>query len=194
MRTRGCYERRALLFDACSTARFERCDNTDHAEPDESRLKKDPADPTEHADTKDATEPIDRAEPTLSIDRMEPFEAMERIEVSDAIDHRQDVGVFTVADRARSVLILGITRGPGDGTAGEVLGRPAGVAQSLRRPGRSVARVAGHHDRHVTRYLVESVAELAERDVDADRVGPLLDLVGLTDVQKEDVLTASDAP
>ena len=53
--------------------------------------------------------------------------------------------------------------------------------------------MAGHHDGHVPGDLVEAVAQLPERDVHADGVGPGLDLVGLAHVEEEDVLAAGDA-
>jgi hypothetical protein len=70
---------------------------TDHIEPDDSMLNKQPADPIENADRKDPTDPTDRAEPTLPIERTDPFEAMERIEFSEANDHREEPGAFIEA-------------------------------------------------------------------------------------------------
>ena len=91
------------------------------------------------------------------------------------------------------VLRVGLPGGPGHRAAGQVLGRPAGVAECLRRRGGAAADMAGHHDGDVAWDLVEAVAQLPERDVDADGVGPGLDLVGLADVDEEHVLAVGDA-
>ena len=133
------YQRRAVrVSDLFRTARLAGCDMTDNVEPDDRRLKKDPADPMENAERKDPTDPTERAEPTLPIDSTDPFESIERIEFSEAIDHREDVGGLTGADpNLASTLIVRVTRRPGDRTAGEVLGRPAGVTQRLGRRGRA---------------------------------------------------------
>ncbi len=53
--------------------------------------------------------------------------------------------------------------------------------------------MAGHHHGDVPGNLVEPVAQLAERDVHADGVGPFLDLVRLAHIEEEDVLAAGDA-
>src|SRR5271163_3497233 len=67
--------------------------------------------------------------------------------------------------------LFGLSGRPGDGAPGEVLGRPPGLAERLRRRGGTAPDVAGHHDGGVPRQLVEPLAQLPERDVDADRVG-----------------------
>ncbi len=97
LRTAACYQRRVRLTDLFKTALVARCDMTDHVEPDDRRLQKDPANPTENADKKDPTDPTERTEPTLPIDSTDPFEAIESIEFSEATDHREDTGTLTRA-------------------------------------------------------------------------------------------------
>jgi hypothetical protein len=66
-------------------------------EPNDRRLRTDPAEPIEKAERNDPTDPIEKAEPTLPIERMDPFEAIERIEFSEANDQREDLGSFIAA-------------------------------------------------------------------------------------------------
>src|ERR1700722_2660095 len=92
-----------------------------------------------------------------------------------------------------TLLRVGPPGRPGDRAAGEVLRRPPGVAECLRRRSGASADVAGHHNGDVLRQLVEPLAELSEGDVDADRVGPGRDLVRLAHVEEEHALAAGDA-
>ena len=82
---------------------------------------------------------------------------------------------------------------PGHGPTGEVLGRPPRFAERLGRRRGAPAHVAGHHDGPVPGQLVEVLAQLTQGDVDPDRVGPFGHLVGLADVEQEDLLAAGDA-
>src|SRR5438045_2139331 len=84
---------------------------------------------------------------------------------------------------------------PGHGAARQVLGGEPCSHEGVCGHRRATSRVTGDHDGSVGRYFVDSVAELAQGNVDRLRVRPLGHLFALSHVEQEDVLAASaDVP